>query len=393
MQKNSNRIMRIAYVHDAPVPSHSANAVHVMKMCAALASVGADVTLFCPITNIEGDPYNMYGVTPNFKIRYIKPSKIWRLPFVGSFSTAFITAREVRKQAFDFVFGRSALALYFLRNYKPFIFEAHMLPVNRYRLFAENNIIRSHKMVGHIVITDELRSDYLSTYSFVDPNKMFVLQDAADIAKAVSEDVCPTDPAKKMDIHQKPVIGYLGHLYPGKCMEILSQIAKERPQYDFHVVGGKEEWVNHWKNDISCNNLNNLKFYGYVDNKTIPYYYDLFDICILPFSSQIVIGNFKNANIGRWTSPLKLFEAMSYGKPILTTDLTTIKEVLTDGENCLMESETNISGWCEKLDRLVCDPSLRMKLGASAKTLFGSKYTWDIRAQKIIDILHKGYKL
>jgi len=380
--------MKIAYVHDGPVPSQSANAVHVMKMCAALASKGAEVTLFCPDAEIDGNPFDIYGVEKCFKICHVAPQgMLKRIPKVRSFSMAHNMALEVKRQVFDYVFGRSTLAIYLLRNYRPFIYESHTLPANRFRLYAEKRIMKSKCFICHVIITDGLKQDYLNIYSFADASKISVLQDAADCAKHVAQDFLPKDKSKELKIEKRPVIGYLGHLLPGKCMEILSQVAKMRPQYDFHVVGGKQEWVDRWKADERCKGLDNIKFYGYVDNKTIPYYYNLFEICILPFSSQIVVGNFKNANIGRWTSPLKLFEAMSYGKPILTTNLSTIQEVLTDGQDCLMESESNIEGWCNKLDMLVSDSELRDKLGAAAKTLFENNYTWSIRAEKIIGIL------
>lgn len=382
--------MKIAYVHDSPVPSRSANAVHVMKMCAALARQGAEVTLFCPKAEIEGNPYSMYGVPEIFKICHVLPNHLLnKIPLVRSLSVAFNTAKTVKRLGYDFIFGRSTLAVYILRSYKPFIYESHNLPANKYRLFAEKGIMRCKNLVTHVVITEGLKSDYIKSYPFVNSQNITILQDAADCAQSVTEDSLPIDASKKLNIKQKPVIGYLGHLYPGKCMEILSQIAKMRPQYDFHIVGGKDEWVNKWKQDQRCADLNNIKFYGYVENKTISYYYNLFDICILPFSSQIVIGNFKNANIGRWTSPLKLFEAMSYGKAILTTDLSTIKEVLTDNVNCMMVSENNIDGWCQKLDLLITDESLRNKFGQAALQLFELNYTWDIRAKKIVDLFVK----
>ena len=382
--------MKIAYVHSGAVPSQSANSVHVMKMCSALASEGADVTLFCPEAEIDGNPFDMYGVPQNFKIFYVSQSgSLNKIHKIRSICLALTMAKEVKKQGFDFVFGRSTFAIFFLRHYKPFIFESHMLYTNRISNFIIRKITRSNRFVNHIVITEELKQDYLSAYHFFSTDMMSVLQDAADIALPVTKDLIPNDESKLLAIEKHPVIGYLGHLLPGKCMEILSQVARKRPQYDFHIVGGRQEWVDKWKTDERCKGLTNIKFYGYVENKTIPYYYNNFDICVLPFSSQILIGNFKNANIARWTSPLKLFEAMSYGKAILTTNLSTIQEVLTDGENCLMESENNIDGWCVKLDKLVADKNLRDKLGESARSLFEKEYTWNIRAKKIIELFNK----
>lgn len=380
--------MKIAYVHDGPVPSKSANSVHVMKMCTALAKEGADVTLYCPYSDEikTDDPYSMYGVERCFKIIQVKPSFIFRkVPSLDNISIAWKIAKIVSKQQYEYVFGRSMWSLFFLKDI-PFIFETHMLPMKK-RMFAEQNLFSRATLLKVVMITKGLKEDYLNVFPKLSPEKIVVLQDAADIAKQVDANSTPIDTSKLLSITQKPVIGYLGHLYPGKCMEILSQIAAKRPNYEFHVVGGKDEWVEKWKKDERCKNLTNIKFYGYVDNKTIPYYYSLFDICVLPFSSNIIVGKMKNADIARWTSPLKLFEAMSYGKPILATNLGTIQEVLTNGDNCLLESPTNIEGWCSKLDRLVLTQGLRDEMGTKAKRLFEEKYTWSKRAQEIIKIM------
>lgn len=380
--------MKIAYVHDKPIPSQMANSVHVMKMCAALASEGAEVTLFCPPPTdgqIE-DPYSLYGVQNCFNIEYVKANSLLRyLPSGERLSTAYNTAKAIVNTDVDVVFGRSMWAIYFLRNKKHYVFETHMVaPLKTH--FAESAIFKNGNLRKVIMITQGLKDDYLKSFRELNDDDVLVLQDGADVAKPMTEDTIPQNQEKLLKIKTRPVIGYLGHLLPGKCMEVLSQVAAQRPQYEFHIVGGKEEWVEKWKNDERCRNLKSLRFYGFVNNQTIPYYYNNFDICVLPFSRNIIVGKMKNADIGRWTSPLKLFEAMAYGKAILSSSLDTVNEVLTDGENCLMESPDNILGWCEKLDRLVEDEQLRFRLGQNAKELFEKNYTWNIRAKEIIKI-------
>lgn len=380
--------MKIAYVHDKPIPSQMANSVHVMKMCAALANEGAEVTLFCPppTDGAEADPYGRYGVAASFRIEYVSSNPMMKLlPSGERLSTGYKIAKAVQKAGIDVAFGRSMWALYFLRNDMPFIYETHMVDTNKTR-FISSSLFKNPNMKKVIMITNGLKEDYLKAYHELVSDKILVLQDGADVAKTLNAENTPQNPDKLLKISKRPVIGYLGHLLPGKCMEVLSQVATQRPQYDFHVVGGKTEWVEKWQNDDRCRTLTNIKFYGFVDNKTIPYYYSNFDICVLPFSRNIVVGSMKNADIGRWISPLKLFEAMAYGKAILSSSLETVKEVMSDGENCLMASPEDIAGWCEKLDRLVSDEDLRNRLGQNAKELFESNYTWAMRAKEIIKI-------
>ena len=379
--------MQIAYVHDKPIPSQMANSVHVMKMCAALAKEGNEVILYCPHSEYgSGDPYTQYGVEPCFNIEYIKPNMfLKKIPSGERLSVAYNTAKAVLKRKVDVVYGRSMWALYFLRKKKPFIYETHMVTEHKTR-FVASSLFKSPNLTKVIMITNGLKEDYLAAFSELSPDQIVVLQDGADVAKPITKKSTPDNPEKLLQISQKPVIGYLGHLLPGKCMEILSQVAAQRPQYQFHIVGGKAELVEKWEKDDRCRNLTNLKFYGFVDNKTIPYYYSNFDICVMPFSRNIVVGEMRNADIGRWTSPLKLFEAMAYGKAILASSLETVKEVMCDGVNCLLASPDDIIEWCQKLDLLVEDAQLREYLGGNAKELLEQRYTWNIRAKEIIRI-------
>ena len=173
-------------------------------------------------------------------------------------------------------------------------------------------------------------------------------------------------------------------------MEVMIPVAKSRPNYLFHVVGGTKEWIDKWTTEAHADGVNNIVFYGFVDNAKIGNYYRAFDICILPFSKNVFVDKSKRLNIGRWISPLKLFEAMAYSKAILVSDIPTIKEVLTDEVNCIFADPDNIQEWGGKLDRLVNDSELRERLGASAKEELVKNYTWEIRAKRIIRIFEEN---
>jgi glycosyltransferase involved in cell wall biosynthesis len=83
-------------------------------------------------------------------------------------------------------------------------------------------------------------------------------------------------------------------------------------------------------------------------------------------------------------SPLKLFEYMASGKPILASDLPVLREILTDGVNCKLASPDDPSEWVKALELLVQDRAYAMKLGDVAKKELIEKYTWKCRAQKVL---------
>ena len=68
--------MKILYISKSIIPSRSANSIHVMKMCQALADNGHEVTLLAPDLKYQyekniNDIYNYYGVRKNFLIKKI----------------------------------------------------------------------------------------------------------------------------------------------------------------------------------------------------------------------------------------------------------------------------------------------------------------------------------
>jgi glycosyltransferase involved in cell wall biosynthesis len=84
-------------------------------------------------------------------------------------------------------------------------------------------------------------------------------------------------------------------------------------------------------------------------------------------------------------SPLKAFEYMAYGLPIIASDLPVLREILEHERNALLVDPQDLAAWERALRRLVQDRSLRMRLGRTARTTFLQKYTWEQRARKIVE--------
>jgi glycosyltransferase involved in cell wall biosynthesis len=80
-----------------------------------------------------------------------------------------------------------------------------------------------------------------------------------------------------------------------------------------------------------------------------------------------------------------MFEYMASGNPIVTTDLPSIREVLDDN-SALFVPPDDVGALSEGVLKLLSDENLANTLGANAK-LESKKYSWDKRAQKIIDFI------
>lgn len=356
-----------------------ANVVHAMKMCRAFVENGFVVTLFIDrnVHEIDIDTvFRQYGEEKCFAIQTVYMSNRLKkhLHRFGSYITSWMKSKQNMNDGYAYC--RSTMSLFFLRRRMPFVYEAHVEPDVLNRQF-ERSILRHRNCRGLVVISNALKKRYMELFPFFPEERILVLHDAADLDTSNSD--------TKANLHGPSAnlhIGYVGSLFPGKCMETLIPLAQRCPQFLFHIVGGTEYWINHWKEKAQTAGVNNLVFYGHVDNGQLGDYYRAFDLCIMPFSRNIYISKNKLVDIGRWTSPLKLFEAMAYGKPIISSRLSTIEEVMSDGKDCILVEPENLDDWERKLIMLCEDAALRKRIGLAAQDKLQREYTWTERARK-----------
>jgi glycosyltransferase involved in cell wall biosynthesis len=86
-------------------------------------------------------------------------------------------------------------------------------------------------------------------------------------------------------------------------------------------------------------------------------------------------------------SPLKIFECMAHAKPIVSSDLPVLREVLTDEVNALLCDPDDIESWVNAIERLRKDQDLRARLAERARLDFDTNYSWAKRADKIAALL------
>lgn len=384
-KKQINLMQSIGYLSDSYLPSNRANTVHVLKMCSAFAHIGMNVTLFC---NKQSD-YDInkirkaYNIDSNYNIIAVPAKLKGKLQLL---EFAFRKRNLIIQGEYDICYGRSLLALFLIRNKLPFIYESHILPNRGIFVRLERMLLKNKNCHGLIVISQSLKEEYLKMFPFLKRKDVTVLHDGAD---AFDGNYNETDvPKELVEAHkQGPTIGYIGHLYPGKCMEVMMEIAQKMPGQVFHVIGGTDEWVKHWKDECKSSGINNIKFYGFIDNSKVNACYQYLDIVLLPFSDNIYYNKDKKDDIGKYISPLKLFEAMACGKAIVASKLVSIEEVVTEGTDGILVNPADIEGWKKQIEILLCDANRRDELGKKAKAKLERNYSWHKRAELILKII------
>jgi glycosyltransferase involved in cell wall biosynthesis len=96
----------------------------------------------------------------------------------------------------------------------------------------------------------------------------------------------------------------------------------------------------------------------------------------------LVLPNPASALSSAFTSPLKLFEYMASGRPIVASDLPSLREVLADGRNALLFEAGNPQALTAAIRRIKDDPELGARLAAQALADVHG-YRWETRAETL----------
>ena len=374
--------MRIVYLSSSIIPSGFANSIHVMKMCRAFAANGHRVTLLAVQAargaGVDGD-YAYYGVDPCFEIVKCPHPKV---RWLGSALHALCAVRAVRARPRpDLFYARYAYNLAAVSYLSlPMILEVHDVPSSRQVEATLKRLFRKAHFVRLVAISKALAEEYQRVFPELSPDKIIVAHDGADLPQIYPDSVLTQWPGRPGGVLQ---VGYTGHLYSGRGIEVIIALASAMPDVDFHIVGGTDADVAKWR--AVCLD-HNLFFHGYVAPGEVAQHCAHFDVLLAPYQDRVATVGGRNTV--RWMSPLKVFEYMALGKAMICSDLPVLHEVLTDQVNALLVPPADHDAWAQALSLLKENPELRARLGNAAKDEFMAHYTWEKRAAAVLNDLH-----
>ncbi|WP_078378874.1 glycosyltransferase [Sutcliffiella halmapala] len=178
----------------------------------------------------------------------------------------------------------------------------------------------------------------------------------------------------------KTIIGFLGSLksWHGvqRLITLLPSILQENKDIRLLIIGDGNERE---AIEAEINALNIKEFVhisGFIPHKEVPGALNLLDITIAPYKN---IENF-------YFSPLKIFEYMAAGKPVVAPPYGQIKELVTEDTGILLPNNSD-QELKEAILELAANPNKRQELGRQARVHMENNYTWKINASKIAERL------
>ena len=368
--------MKLIYLSNSILPSKSANSIHVMKMCKALAQAGADVKLIAP--NIDKSDsnsiFNYYAQEQTFEIIKFHYSRLLPGQSKGIFYSILVSIYALFSSRA--VYGRNILGCLFSSILgKAVILELHSPPSKFTKLerFLFLYLFKRAK-IDVVVISNSLKKIIIDEASVEESSvgKIIILHDGADIPKLENQ----TD---ILDFsHEKKNIGYLGHLYPGRGVELIVNLAQSLPHHDFHIVGGLSRDIDYWKSqDIS----ENVFFYGHVTPDVAEKYRLNMDLLLAPYQRKVTISG--KGDTSNYMSPLKVFEYMASGTPFIISDLPVLHEVLSE-DDCFFVDPEDENEWKFAIESVFESPVIAKKRSKNAFENLKKNYTWLKRAEIIL---------
>jgi glycosyltransferase involved in cell wall biosynthesis len=163
-------------------------------------------------------------------------------------------------------------------------------------------------------------------------------------------------------------------LVPRKGIEHLlsamSMVVKENPKVKLAIIGDgpKKAYLKGLAKKLKIDN--NVNFMGFVDSHSLQKYYSLCDIFVL-HSLYEQFG-------------IVLVEAMACGKPVVSTKVGAIPEIVDNGKTGFLVEPKNPKQLAEAILKLAVDEKLRSKLGHEGMKKVKKNYDWDIIVDKYI---------
>jgi glycosyltransferase involved in cell wall biosynthesis len=381
---------------DVRFPLERANGVQIVKTAAALTRAGAAATLL--VRDSDPRPTDeilpLFGIAPGgVRVRrvavlhrrgsYLLP----RAAFLARATAACLAALHRGAVVFTRDLQLADLLLS-LRRRARVVYEAHavesILYGERAALYGTAEVPRPAKAARlrrrEARVWRRARAFVATTAGIRDT---FVEQFGPRSAVSIVANGCDV-PADRtfpgLAAERPPRVLYAGQLYPWKGVDLLVEAMAQVPGARLVILGGIPGEADEARVRARAEAL------GIADRVELRGHVPQADVARELARARVVAVPVRRTEMTlRHTSPLKAFEAMAAGRPILASDLPSSREFLRHGENAWLVPPEDAAALAGGLSRLLADDRLSERI-ARAAFEDAVAFSWDARARRLLDV-------
>ena len=373
--------MKICYfTGDISVQDGHGGATHVLEVSRHLSHLGNEIT----VVSTKKQP-NFPEIGKSIHVVAIRPPRFLKGP-AASFGLALRLCRQT--SGADILYVRSSSKDYvatfvgLLRN-RPIVLEVNDPGWSFPSLKWADRIVTTSEMILTMNLSGERARKSMWE------NKVRVVTWAGN-THLFNPDIDGTYVRARCKIPaDAPVVLYSGGFYPwhglDNLVEASVKVLRSHPETCFLCVGHGEHFEKIVNLTIQHNVYNKFIFTGKVPYEEIPLFVASADITVAPYDPR---KHHVTRRLGFFYTPIKLFEYMAAGKPIVTTDTGNIRNIVRNGVNGIIIKPGDPRTLAEAITFLIENKDKAKDMGRAARIISLSSYSWEKHA----DILDETFQ-
>jgi glycosyltransferase involved in cell wall biosynthesis len=379
--------MRICYVTQSGFGVPGAERTHALEIIKALRKLGCKVLVFyagkkdaqCEIDIYESRAPFGYGALSKIFFQLWLVIKLHRAFRHGEFDVCY-----VRQSALMFAPGLIArwtgmpvIAEFNTYYSKQETTKGNWLLKKILRTIEANNLNQATIVV---VISAVLRDLILENYD-VPAERVLVVHNGANTE--FMRPLSGSDARRRYGIDESDfVIGFVGQLHPWQGIEqllmVLARLNTELPNVRLIVAGTSKDLAKYQKLAIKLNVSEQVYWLGAVAYEDIPEVIATFDVAVAP-------GDTREGVRFEMRSPLKVYEYMSCGKPVVAARLQTIEPYFKERQAGFMVPRGSVDEMVSALHWLAQHPESARQMGEHARRIAVDNFSWQLVAEGLLE--------
>ncbi|MCV9878281.1 glycosyltransferase family 4 protein [Brenneria izbisi] len=381
--------MRIAYIctdPGIPVFGCKGASIHIQEVLRSLLKAGAEITLFAQ--RIGGEPPADLAAIHLHRLPAL-PNDTAQLR-----AQAALAANDVLHQAlagyppFDAVYERYALwsdagMAYARQTGCKGILEVNAPLIEEQKRYRTLPLEAQALRILHSVLTNAdlivAVSPGIKAYLMQFPptkQKVHVVANGVDPLR-FGQAITIRRERQTHHSQRETVIGFLGTLKPWHGVDTLidafALLYQRGNPVRLLIVGDGPEYAS-LSDRVERQGLSDwVHFTGALPHTDIPARLAEMDIAVAPYPA---LPDF-------YFSPLKIYEYMAAGLPVITTQVGHLEQIVVAGETGMVVAPDNPPALCGALETLVADHAWRCQLGANGRQSIIQNQSWDAVVQQI----------